>query len=90
MFVVGGTMRTLAQQLGRYARLGRPVVDATGLTEQFEWELKWTPDPPDGSVPGEGVSIFTVLQEQLGLKLEAATGLVDVLVIDSVSPPEAN
>ena len=44
-------MRTLAQQLGRYAGSGRPVFDATNLTGVFEWELTWTPDSPDGSAP---------------------------------------
>lgn len=90
MFVRGGTMRTLAQQIGRYTGTGRPVFDATNLTGQFEWELKWTPDSPDGSVPADAVSIFTALQEQLGVKLEPARGRVDVLVIDSVAPPSEN
>lgn len=39
MFVRGGTMRTLAQQVGRYTGTGRPVFDQTNLTGQFEWEL---------------------------------------------------
>lgn len=90
MVVRGGTMRTLAQQLGRYAGSGRPVFDATNLTGQFEWELKWTPDSPDGSAPADGVSIFTAIQEQLGVKLEPARGPVDVLVIDRVTPPSDN
>ena len=77
-------MKLLAQQLGGYANIGRPVFDATNLTEQFEWELKWTPDSLDGNAPADGVSIFTALEEQLGLKLEPARGPVDVLVIDSV------
>ena len=83
-------MKLLSQQLGRYASIGRPVFDATNLTEQFEWELKWTPDSPDGNAPADGVSIFTALQEQLGVRLEPARGPVDVLVIDSVAPPSEN
>ena len=90
MAVRGGTMRLLAQQLGRYATIGRPVFDATNLTEQFEWELKWTPDSLGGNAPADGVSIFTALQEQLGVKLEPSRGPVDVLVIDSVAPPSEN
>jgi uncharacterized protein (TIGR03435 family) len=90
MLVRGGTMNLLAQQLGRYSGVGRPVFDATNLTGQFEWELKWTPDSPDGSAPADGVSIFTALREQLGVKLEAARGPVGVLVIDSVAPPTEN
>ena len=83
-------MRLLAQQLGRYAAVGRPVVDATNLTEQFEWELKWTPDSRDGSIPADGVSIFTAAQEQLGVKLEPSRSALDVLVIDKVTPPSEN
>jgi uncharacterized protein (TIGR03435 family) len=90
MFVRGGTMKLLAQQLGRYANIGRPVFDATNSTEQFEWELKWTPDSLDGNAPADAVSIFTALQEQLGVKLEPSRGPVDVLVIDSVAPPSEN
>ena len=90
MYVVGGTMTLLAQQLGRYSGVGRPVVDATNLTGQFEWELKWTPDSPGGSIPTDGVSIFTALREQLGVKLEPGAGPLNVLVIDSVAPPTEN
>lgn len=87
MFVRGGTMRTLAQQVGRYTGTGRPVFDATSLTGQFEWELQWTPDSLDGNASADAVSIFTALQEQLGVKLEPARGPIDVLVIDGVAPP---
>jgi uncharacterized protein (TIGR03435 family) len=82
----------LAGQLGR--TLGRPVTDETGLKGQYDFKLEWTPtpdEPPPGpeplarSVPDQtGPSIFTALQEQLGLKLESRKGQVDVLVIDSV------
>ena len=83
-------MALLAQQLGRYAGAGRPVVDATNLVGEFEWELKWTPESPDGNVPVDALPIFTALQEQLGVKLEPSRGPVDVLVIDSVAPPSEN
>ena len=64
----------------------------------FDAELKWTPDqlqqgpappgaPPLPPVDPNGPSIFTALREQLGLKLDATRGPVDVLVIDSVSQP---
>ena len=72
--------RLLAQQLRRHAGVGRPVIDEIHLAGPFEWELKWTPDSPDGNVPVDGVSIFTALQEQLGVKLEPSRGPVDVLV----------
>jgi len=59
----------------------QPVIDETALSGSFNAELEWRPE----SV-GEprGVSLFTAVQEQLGLKLVAATGPVDVLVIDAV------
>lgn len=90
MVVGGGTMRLLAQQLGRYAGIERPVIDATNLADQVSWELKWTPDLGDGTAPVDGVSIFTALQEQLGVRLEPARSRVDVLVVDSVEQPSEN
>src|SRR6185436_12247670 len=77
--------------------LDRPVIDNTKLTGAFDLELQFTSDR--GSLPGvpgglttaasptDIPSIFTALQEQLGLKLNSQTGTADVLVIDRVSPP---
>jgi uncharacterized protein (TIGR03435 family) len=60
---------------------GRPVIDRTGLTGTFDIDLKW-------SVTGDdGPSIFTALQEQLGLKLEPSKSPFEVIVIDSVQRP---
>jgi uncharacterized protein (TIGR03435 family) len=69
----------------------RTVVDKTGFKGTFDVDLKWNPDeatanPTTDTAP----SIFTALQEQLGLKLESAKGPVEVLVIDSVSKPSEN
>jgi uncharacterized protein (TIGR03435 family) len=77
---------------------GRLVVDKTGLTGRFEFTLAWTPEqmptaaPPPGVPPIDpnGPSFFTALQEQLGLKLQSATGPVDVVVIESVDHPTAD
>ena len=63
----------------------RVVVDRTGLTGYFKFKLEWRPDEAPSDAPG--VSIFTALQEQLGLKLEPARGPVDVIVIDHVELP---
>jgi uncharacterized protein (TIGR03435 family) len=66
-------------------RLDRPVVDATGLEGVYDLELKWSPDEGAGPAPkatADAGSIFTAIQEQLGLKLEARKMPVDVLVID--------
>ncbi len=79
--------------------VNRTVVDRTGLTGRFNVQLTWTPDQIPQRPPGindlplidpNGPSIFTAVQEQLGLKLESATGPVDVLVIDSVVRPTPN
>ncbi len=70
--------------------IGRPVVDKTGLTSTYDFTLKWTPDQiPNGASPNDdsGPSIFTAIQEQLGLKLVPAKGPVEVLVIDQIEKP---
>lgn len=74
---------------------GRLVIDKTGLMGRFEFTLTWTPEqmptaaPPPGVPPIDpnGPGFFTALQEQLGLKLQSATGPVEVVVIDSVERP---
>ena len=70
---------------------GRYLIDKTGLTGRYDFELHWTPDntPTDSPLAG-GPSIFTAVQEQLGLKLESAKAAVDILVIDSAKPPTPN
>jgi len=75
--------------------IDRPVFDRTGLTGHFDLQLQYDYAPfsrafasPQSSI--EGVSIFTALQEQAGLKLEAAREVVDVLVIDSAEMPTPN
>jgi uncharacterized protein (TIGR03435 family) len=84
-------MANLARNLSPIA--GRSVVDKTGLTGGFDAELTWTPDaslgPASDAAPpsSDGPSLFTAIQEQLGLKLDAQRGPVDVLVIDSVERP---
>ena len=93
--VVG--MSQLAQGLS--PRVGRIVVDKTGLTASYAFNLDFTPDPaqmPQGAPPPgvqvptfdpNGPSLYTALQEQLGLKLDSQRGPVEVLVIDSVEHP---
>ena len=73
-------------------RLSRPVIDRTGLTGHYALTLNWTED--DGPSPDAGTnnppSLFTAIQEQLGLKLEATKGPVSILVIDHAGKPSAN
>jgi uncharacterized protein (TIGR03435 family) len=70
-------------------QLGSPVTDMTGMKGFFDFTLEWTPDARPSEVGGAtdsvpGASIFTALQEQLGLKLESRKGPVEMLVIDHV------
>jgi len=71
--------------------MDRPVVDRTGLSGRWNFTLRWTTDettaPTDGTAPP---SIFTAIQEQLGLKLDAVKAPTDVCVIDKVQRPSAN
>ena len=72
----------------------RPVLDKTGLRGTFDGELTFAPEPLPGfpRLPGNenGVSVFTALQEQWGLKLEPARGPVEILVIESAQKPAEN
>ena len=73
-------------------QLGRTVVDRTGLTGRYDLTLEF--DPAQASVAdqpgGNGTSIFTAVQEQLGLKLEPGKGAVPVLVVDAIERPAEN
>ena len=83
---------TMARLAGELSFVGRKVIDRTGLDGAFDVNLRWTPDAP-GAAPGTDgnlPSIFTALQEQLGLKLEPTTGPVDVVVIVRAERPTAN
>lgn len=84
------TMEMLAGVLSR--QLDRVVVNRTGLHGVFDLTLEFAPQGATASAPDPSAppSIFTALQEQLGLKLEAQTGPVDVLVIDHVEQPSEN
>jgi uncharacterized protein (TIGR03435 family) len=94
----GTPIDLLAAQLS--SRLGRPIVDKTGLKASYAFNLHWTPDPselermkaggeplPEPAAGSNGPSLFTALQEQLGLKLEPNTEPVQVLVIDHAESP---
>ena len=84
--------------------LGHSVVDKTGLTGRYDYTLQWTPENVPPSMPGaEGgpesadaendavaASLFTAIQEQLGLKLESQKGPVDVIVVDHIDRPSPN
>jgi uncharacterized protein (TIGR03435 family) len=78
------TVAMLAQQLSML--LDRPVHDETGLTGEYDFKLDWAPD----SEPADGPSIFTALNDQLGLRLESTKGPVQVYVVEKVEQPSEN
>lgn len=78
-------------------QLRRPVIDKTDLKGMYTLHLEWTPDSgpiggPNTDAPSEptGPSLFTAIQEQLGLRLSSTKGPVDVLVIRNVQKPSEN
>jgi len=102
--LTNATSATFASQLS-YA-LAQPVIDKTRLSGNFDFAIKWTPEPGEdggpktaGLSPGireqpdstdDGPSIFTAIREQLGLRLKSGRGAVEVVVIDDVQVPTAN
>jgi uncharacterized protein (TIGR03435 family) len=84
--------------------MDKPVVDQSGLKDRYDFTLKWTPDdsqfaqfrgavsmpPPKADDPNAPPSLYTAVQEQLGLKIEATKAPDDVIVIDHVEKPSAN
>jgi uncharacterized protein (TIGR03435 family) len=70
---------------GGYLGSGRPVFERTGLKGYFDLDLEWAPNPTD-----DGPSLFTAVQDQLGLKLEPTTAPLDVLVIEHAERPTQN
>jgi uncharacterized protein (TIGR03435 family) len=95
----------LADVLSEDPEVGRLVIDQTGLKGNYDWTLKWTPGPgapmfkdadggraPTDALPPDssGPSIFTAIEEQLGLKLESTKGPVECIVIEHVERPTEN
>ena len=86
---IDGTRITISQLIVALdTQLDRPLIDKTGLTGAWDVHLVWSPD--DGPDNDTGPSIYTALQEQLGLRLEATKGPVPVLVIDHIERPSEN
>jgi uncharacterized protein (TIGR03435 family) len=91
-FVARGVPITAFLQM--FARqMQRVVVDRTSLTGRWDLDLKWTPDEPPRArndsvtVDPNAPSVFTALEEQLGLRLQTINAVVDVWVIDRVDRP---
>jgi uncharacterized protein (TIGR03435 family) len=101
--IAHGTPINALVRLLSHSGLDRPVVDETGLKGEYDFELKWNPDvdapgitqrpsPEAGSAPPDtsGPSLFTAIQDQLGLKLKATKGPLEELVIVDVRRPSEN
>lgn len=90
ILLVGVPMAQLAPLISLVVQ--RPVVDRTGIAGSFDIEMTFSPGPALGGdlTNPDSPSIFTALQEQLGLKLDAQRELVDVLVIDRIERPTEN
>jgi len=95
----GLPIAALARSLVSHVDDHREVRDETGLSGLFDFDLQWTPErvpepPPDGPalppIDPNGASLFTAIQEQLGLKLAPRKDQIDVLVIDQAEPPTPN
>jgi uncharacterized protein (TIGR03435 family) len=88
------TMSQFASMLQRSV-LDRHVLDKTGLSGRYDFDLEWTPDetqfggqlPPVPTTDTSKPDLFAALQQQLGLRLQASKGLVDVIVVDRVERP---
>jgi uncharacterized protein (TIGR03435 family) len=89
------TMAEFASVLQR-SPLDRPVVDQTGLSGRYDFDLEFAPDESlwGGNVPrpenSDKPGLFRAVQEQLGLRLEATRGPVDALIIDRIERPSEN
>lgn len=91
---------SIANLLGILSQqLGRQILDETGLKGIYNFTLQYRPDsqipglqgPADAPLPdSSGTSIFTALQEQLGLRLESTKGPMDIIVIDHIEEPSEN
>ena len=79
------------------AMLDRPVVDKTGLSGKYDFDLEWAPDEtqfggevPPASAEAQAAPLFSAIQQQIGLRLEATRGPVQALVVDKAERPSAN
>lgn len=105
-FSIAAWMKETNTTMGEFSKammyvLDKPVVDQTGLEGRWDFVVKWTPDvsqftaigariPPPGDNPNALPGLFTAIQEQIGLKLEAVKAPADVLVVDHAERPSAN
>ena len=100
LMVTNATMKDFCDGM-QSAVMDKPVVDHTGLTARYDFNLNWTPDesqfesmggfkPPATEDPNAPPALSTAMQEQLGLKFDAVKAPADAFVIDHVEKPSAN
>ena len=90
MTVTKGPMDQLASQFSNVNGSDRPVLNKTGLTGEYDYKLNWNADISAAASDSAAPTIFTALQEQLGLRLEPQRAPIDVLVIDRAERPGEN
>jgi len=94
---------TMADFVGlmQNAVLDRPVIDQTGIAARWDFSLSWTPDesqfggmaaklPPPADGAATPPALYTAIQEQIGLKLDATRAPTDVFVVDHIEKPSDN
>lgn len=86
---IGVPIEQLARQVTHTPGVDRPVLDKTGLTEKYDFELNLSGGPAGVTGP-EGESVFTAIEEQLGLKLEAQKAPISILVVDAADRKPKN
>jgi uncharacterized protein (TIGR03435 family) len=91
-FVMTVTKGSMAQLIGQFSKrnsVDRPVIDKTGLTGAYDYKVEWG-DYAAANADPDVVSIFTAIQDQLGLKLEKTTAAIEVLIVDFAAKPSEN
>jgi uncharacterized protein (TIGR03435 family) len=86
--ITTGTMADFI--LGMQFFFDRPLIDQTGISGRHDFTLRYTHDEANATSPNAAPGLFTAIQEQLGLKLDALKAPIDVFVIDHVETPSAN
>jgi uncharacterized protein (TIGR03435 family) len=91
------TIGFMADMFNQRVNLGRPMIDATGLTGTFDFELEFSPDSLSPTAPGanpsadpDGPTFEQALRDQLGLKMESRSSPIDFIVLDHVERPAVN
>jgi uncharacterized protein (TIGR03435 family) len=85
------TMTDLAQTITNILFVDRPILDKTGITGTYDYRIEATPEFRINNNPElSDISVFTAVQEQLGLKLEPQKGPIEILVVDHIEKPSAN